>query len=288
MSSTALHPPEEVLARYAAAVLAPGAVALGEAEAAALEDHELVCAECRHRLAELVVAGGAGRRLELGWAIVDAELAAPRPRRLERLVRALGAGSATARLLVATPALRRAWFVAIAIALLFGLAAADPGRPDPSELLFLLVAPLVPVAGVALAYGRGSDPAHDMVTATPVSGFRLVALRAVAVLATAIATTGVAALGLTDVSPRAAAWLVPALALSAACVALMSWLAPRVAGVVVTGAWLVLVSLVNGLADDRFAAFSGPAQVAWAVVAAMAAVVVVLRRRAYDAPEVRA
>ena len=284
--STTTHPSDDVLVRYAAAVLTPGTAALGEDEAAAVEVHELTCPSCRDRLGELAAAD-AGERLATGWYVVEAELAAPRTRLVERALSALRVPGATARVLVATPALRRAWFVAIAVALVFGLAAADPARPDTSELLFLLVAPLVPVAGVALAYGPGSDPAHDVVTATPLSGFRLVLIRSVAVLATAVVATGLAATALTETSPRGAGWLVPALGLSIACLALMSWLASRVAGVVVAGAWVLVVATVNGVADDRFAAFAPAAQVAYAVVAALGAIVVVARRRAYDAPAVR-
>ena len=50
--------------------------------------------------------------------------------------------------------------------------------------VFLALAPLLPMVGVALAYGPTADPAYEIAAATPYSGVRLLALRTAFVVAT--------------------------------------------------------------------------------------------------------
>jgi hypothetical protein len=45
-----------------------------------------------------------------------------------------------------------------------------------------MAAPLVPLVGVAVAYGPEADPAHELTATAPYSGLRLVLLRTAAVL----------------------------------------------------------------------------------------------------------
>ena len=265
------HPPPAVLDGYRA-------LAVDDATAVAVEVHLTTCPTCR-----AAVAGGVrGDRLADGWAMITAELDAPRRSWFERAVgRVLPPD--TVRLMVATPALRRSWYLAIVVALLFGLSAASPNRPDPTVLWFLACAPLIPVIGVALAYGRGVDPAYEVTVAAPMSGLRLVLVRSVAVLATAIAVTLVAMVGLarTPEGHLAAAWLLPALALSALCLALSTVVAPRTAAWTVAVAWLGVVVLVSG-GTDPLVLFRWWGQLAMLVVAVLAGGVVLVRRRAFD------
>ncbi|MDH3294299.1 MAG: hypothetical protein OER95_08260, partial [Acidimicrobiia bacterium] len=116
-------------------------------------------------------------RIDRNWMAISTELFAPRPGRLERLLRRLTVPVSTARLMVATPALRRAWYVALGLVVLIGLGAGDGTRTREDLFMLLLLAPLVPVLGVTLAYGAEADPAYESSLATPLSGFRLIMIR---------------------------------------------------------------------------------------------------------------
>jgi hypothetical protein len=78
---------------------------------------------------------------------------------------------------------------ALAVVLVLGLAAvldltgtgpAAAGDPLP---LSLLLAPLLPLLGVALAYGPGADPTYELVASTPLGGLPLLLWRTAACLA---------------------------------------------------------------------------------------------------------
>lgn len=101
------------------------------------------------------------------WEAIKAELDAPRPKLVERVLVRLGLGDDIVRVLLATPSLRRSWFIAMAIAILFGLGATDASRPEQDMLLFLTLAPIIPVVGVALAYGPGVDPSYEITLVAP-------------------------------------------------------------------------------------------------------------------------
>ena len=116
-------------------------------------------------------------RLDANWRAITAELDAPRPSSLERVLGRVGVPGHVSRVIVATPALRRAWYLALAVAVLVGLGATNPG--DRGSLFTLLaLAPTLPVLGVALAYGPAADPMYEAQLATPMRGLRLVAIRA--------------------------------------------------------------------------------------------------------------
>ena len=76
-------------------------------------------------------------RIERNWRAITIELDAPRPGRVERFLQAFGLPSRFSRLVVATPALRRSWFVALGLSMLIGLAATDAAKPRDD--LFVLL-----------------------------------------------------------------------------------------------------------------------------------------------------
>jgi hypothetical protein len=227
-------------------------------------------------------AGVPAQRLDANWRAIVAELDAPARSRLERVLLTLRMPEATARTLVATPALRRAWFVATGVALLFGLGAADTSKPGASLLLLLALAPMVPVVGVTLAYGPGSDPAHEATIATPMSGLRLVLLRSSAVVACSIGAAGVATLLLRDKTWMSIAWLVPSLALPALCLALSTFTTPRRAAVVIGVLWLVPLSVINRNVSDELVLFREWGQVSLVILTVAAAVTMSARRDTFD------
>lgn len=121
--------------------------------------------------------------LDLGyvWDGVAAEADAPRPGVLERVLVRCGAGAATARFVAATPSLRPEWLLASAGTL--ALAALGMATGDGRGIsLVVLLAPVVAAALVAFAYGPVSDPAYELVAATPLSPLLALLLRLAVVL----------------------------------------------------------------------------------------------------------
>ena len=93
----------------------------------------------------------------------------------------VGFDEAAARLVAATPALRAAWLAAVA--LVVGVVVVACQAAD-SDGLFLAIAPLLPLAGVAAVFAPGTEPAGEIGSATPLMGFGLVVRRAELVLVT--------------------------------------------------------------------------------------------------------
>ncbi|MFG2319792.1 cupin domain-containing protein [Streptomyces tendae] len=270
----AWHVDEDDLRAYARGELA--APALWSADA-----HLTSCATCRGVLAEVSDAAA----LDAGWARLDAELDAPRPALLERLLVRCGVGDGTARLLAATPILRRSWFGALAAVLvttfLVAVAAGAAGRPT----LFLVCAPLLPLVSVALAYGPVLDPTHEMAVVSPMHGFRLLMIRTVAVLVVALGVGGLASLALPGFGPAALAWLLPGLALTTTGLALTPRLGPVMAPSVLVCAWsavLLAADAARASTDGPLAPFTAAGQGVSGCVAALGAGLLFLLRDRFD------
>lgn len=223
-------------------------------------------------------------RLDRNWRAITAELDAPRPTRVERALGRLGVPARVSRLVLATPALRRAWFLAIGVAVLVGIGAAQPDDPQ-SLFTLLLLAPTVPVLGVALAFGPAADPMYEAQLATPMRGIRLVAIRAATVLVVSILVIGSLAALTPATRALAAAWMLPALALTSATLALMTVLTPRRAAVGAALTWFVVVLIVRGVTDDALAAFGAVGQAIAVAVVVGAGTAMVFRRSCYDRME---
>lgn len=220
-------------------------------------------------------------RLDANWRAITAELDAPRPARTERALRAIGVPSSVVRMVAATPALRRSWYLSIVAVVLLGLGAADPAERG-SLFALLVMAPLLPVLGVAMAYGTSADPSHEMQLATPTHGLRLVLVRAATVLVVSVGIVLAMMLISPAARPMAAAWLLPAVAVTAASLALLTLRPPRQATTIAAVAWFVIVLAARVAADDPLAAFRAGGQVAAAVVTVLAVTVTVVRRGSFE------
>jgi hypothetical protein len=245
---------------------------LGGASVYSVEAHLAGCSRCRVELSRRVDVG----RLDRIWNNVRSDVEAPRRSALERALIRLGVPAHTARLLVTTPSLRPSWILAVAASLAFAVLA---GRlVGGGNVPFLVIAPLVPVLGVAAAFARPIDPLWEIGVATPTGGFRLTMIRAAAVIAASIVPTALATLGLPELGWIAVAWLLPALGLTLLTLALSPGAATPVVAGVVAAAWAVGVVIAGRVAVDPLAAFEARGQVLLATIA-VASVIVVLRRR---------
>ncbi|GAA1278287.1 zf-HC2 domain-containing protein [Saccharothrix xinjiangensis] len=163
----------------------------------------------------------------------------------------------------------------VVFAVLFVDFIAPPGEV-PSALL--LIAPVLPVLGVAGAWTRAVDPAHELVASTARAGLELVLRRTLAVLLAVLPPLLVGG-WLTGASP--AYWLLPSLAVTSVTLALGSVLGVRRAAVATTAAWAVLVvGPAVSLGDVPGALAPGAAPV-WAAVLVGGAAAVVFRSASY-------
>ena len=239
------------------------------AHAYSIEAHVVGCGECQASIGGLVAAD----RLERVWAEVGDRLDAPRVSPLEALLRRVGVREHLARLLVATPALRLSWLGSGALVLMFAAWAAS--QQPGGVYWFLVLAPLLPLAGVAAAYGPDVDPTYEVGLAAPLSSFGLLLIRALAVLVSTSAMVAISSLALPGLHWSAAAWLLPSLALTLCSLAL----ATRVSAITACGSlavvWMLATGVGRHIAEQPLDVFAPATQLACALLAVGAALVVV-------------
>jgi hypothetical protein len=216
---------------------------LSPALTASVEAHLERCAHCRARLVPVADVP----RLDAVWAEVVDRVDAPRVPLVERLLLGLGVAPDTARLLAVTPSLQLPWVTGTAIALTLALLVAHTG--DDGVALFLALAPVLPVAGVAVAFSARTDPLHEVAIAAPYSSYRLLLVRSAAVLVATLVLAVPAAALLPSTPWVAAGWLLPALALTCTSLALATRVDPVVSSAALAATWLVLS--LSGLAPGR-------------------------------------
>jgi len=221
---TTWHVPDDDLRAYAGRGLGPPLLW-------STETHLASCDRCRSRLAVFVP-------VDDGWARLDAALDAPRPGPVERLLTAVGVPDHTARLLVATPALRLSWLIAVAVTLVLTALLAKTFTP----LAFLGAAPLLTLVGVAVSFGPGVDPTYEITVTSPVHAFRLLLLRCVAVLSANTLLCAAATLFLPDYGLTVVGWFLPSLALTVTTLVLSPRLGSVWAAILVGSLWVITVT----------------------------------------------
>lgn len=292
------HAGDELLAGYAGGTVAT--VALWSVEA-----HLSGCARCRLALSLHADPG----RLARNRSVLLARAALPDDGLVRRLFRRCGIRDYLLDLLTATPSLRVSWLLSVVgvLAVVTGEAAAVkygwiPGSrgPGPAGALntrllatsrgpltpevlatFLLVGPLLVLAGVAAAFLPLFDPAYRLAVAAPFSGVRLLLVRTVCALTAALVP--VAGTAFVMPGPR---WLpigllLPSLALSAFALAAATVVDPRAAAATAGVSWTLAVLLL-AVADEPLRIVQSTAQVACAAVLCISAVVLLLRHDRFD------
>ncbi|KQV22174.1 MULTISPECIES: hypothetical protein [unclassified Kitasatospora] len=239
----------------------------------ALEAHLEGCRLCRDRLSAAVTAEAPtlAALTEAVWSDLEHQLATAVPAPPRRLRSRLSAWTTPAM----TPWLAMVLAVTL-LALLLDLA--GPGSGQVS--LLLLLAPVLPVCGVAASWSRGLDPAYELTAATPRAGLQLVLRRTASVIAVVIPPllAGGWATGVT-----AAQWLLPCLAFTSMTLALGGVIGVTRAAVALVAAWAAVV-LAPTLATSRTAfALQVEGLPVWGLILALGVGVVIARRGAYAA-----
>lgn len=268
--------------------------ALGGVAAWSVEAHLPACAVCRSALATEL------DRLRLGRnrSVLMARLALPTAGPVERAVTRCGVPSGVWQLLSVTPSLRRSWMAGVALVLAVAIGAARLmsaaiGHPAaqriggwpvlPAGLMpFLVLAPLLPLAGVAAAFHRRLDPAAELAIAAPISGIWLFCVRSVALIGTALVPTMLAALAMPGGGWLPVLVVLPALAVSAAALGLATLTRPVPAAIGAGAGWVAVVAGLGLVVGSPAAAYGGVAQAASLAVIIAACSLLAARRHTLE------
>ena len=287
------HTAEDLLASYAAGTV-------DRVVAWSVEAHLTACAHCRSALTAHVDS----ERLARNRSVLLVRAAIGDGGRGRRLLRGCGVPDHLLRLVAATPSMRRSWLLSVlavlavvtgeAVAVRYGWVqarglgrlAGGPGRlagsADPQVLApFLLVAPLLVLAGVAAAFLPMFDPACRLAVAAPFSGFSLLLVRAVSALAAALVPVVGAAFALPGPGWLPVALLLPSLALCAFALAAATVVDPRAAAVTAGVSW-ALPALLLAAAHLPLLIVQRNAQFGCAAVLCASAVVLLARHDRFE------
>jgi hypothetical protein len=155
----------------------------------------------------------------------------------------------------------------------------DRSYPDRPSVV-LLLAPVAPLAGLAVAWSRRANPAWEVIAGTARAGLELLLRRTLAVLAMVLPLLAVAGLAL---GRNPALWLLPCLTFTAATLLLGSRIGVPPAAGVLGGGWLAVAAAASFA--DRATLTAAPAEAliraetmpGWAAAAAVLALLTVLR-----------
>lgn len=225
MSTHTWHTDDELLAAYVAG-------RLDAVTGASVEQHLARCADCRTAIRSHVDLPA----LDRAWQEVRTAAERPAIPAPIRAAQRLGLPEPYAVLLAATVSLRTPWLASALVALTFAVAAALFSG-GTTLWPFLLLAPLIPVLGVAACYGPANDPLESLIVTAPFGRARLILLRTGAVLVACLPVSFLLGLMLPGPLWVSAAWLGPALALVPVLLAVASFVGPRVAAGLVAIAW---------------------------------------------------
>lgn len=246
---------------------------LGPVPAASLEAHVLRCGACREAIAAAVTTDdGAHAAHTARWTAVSDRIDVPARRLVDRRW--------WVQLTVGSPLLlRSAVLLVIALAGVPLLLATE--SPRAAAAAFWAVAPVVPLAGAALAYRREIEPAGALAAATPMASLPLLLVRSLVVFAAAAPVAALTALALPVPWHLLIGWLLPGIAFPAVVLAVGTRTDPTpvAVGLAVTWSTVVVASMYRlrdlDLDDQLGASFlnGGTFRVAMTLAACAAAAV---------------
>lgn len=265
------HAPEQLITAYVAGEDLPGDQLWG------LEAHLEACPVCRARIAEIAPVEPV---VDLVWSRLSVEVRlsavpfhepapAPQPQRRRRRLRWLDTW--------VTPAMAP-WLAMIVAVTLPAILLEGVWQVVFDVPAVQLLAPVLPVLGVAASWARGLDPAYEVVTATPRAGLYLVVRRTVAVLAFVLPVLGFAG-WLTGTQP--ALWLLPSLAFTTGTLALGGLVGVSRAAYALVAVWVAIVVLPAFVQREQAFSLGTGALPVWAGVFVLTTVVVALRGPAF-------
>ena len=246
----------------------------------AVEAHLETCRVCRDRLAAAVAAEVPDVAALVGSVRegLGPRLGVPVSRRRYRSVRVSSWLTP-----VMVPWLGTVVSVTV-LALLLDLAGGGYGFGSGSGRvsLVLLLAPVLPVLGVAASWSQGLDPAYELTASVPRAGLQLVLRRTASVLAVVVPAllVGGWATGVPGVT--AAQWLLPCLAFTSTTLALGGVVGVTRAAVAVVGVWAAAVLAPTVVASRATFALQAGGLAVWGLVLAVGVGVVIVRRGAYS------
>ncbi|MFF2747155.1 zf-HC2 domain-containing protein [Kitasatospora sp. NPDC058048] len=246
----------------------------------ALEAHLETCAPCRSRLAASVATGvpGIAALVDTVRAGLEPQLdaaAAVAPRRYRP-------GWVSSWLTpVMTP-----WLAMTAVVTLLALLldAVAPAERFGGSSLVSLIAPVLPLCGVAASWSSGLDPAHELTASTARAGLPLLLRRTTAVLVVVLPPLLLG--GWLTGTMTAAQWLLPSLAFTSTALALGSVVGVTRAAVGLALAWGAVVlapaSLTGRVPSVLQLALQPDRLPLWGLLLALGAGAVIARRDAYS------
>lgn len=279
---TAFHLHDEVLEAY-------DAQRVGSVERASTEAHLLACAPCRasfaavHRRRASASAAGddpaSAVDLDGVWDRVLRTVEDEPEGRPAGALRRLGVRDPDVVVLRSVAAGAAQWTLAAAVVVATAALAAGFGGITRSWLAFVVLAPLWPPLGVAATYRFGGRSLATFERTSPYPPARLLLWRTAYVVATAVPLTmGFGAL----IGGRGwlwASWLLPSVACTLAVVIAATWVDPLRPAIAVAVTWTAAVLVWSGTDGSTPFTSQASVQVACAVAAVGAAVVLDRRLR---------
>ncbi|GAA2156210.1 zf-HC2 domain-containing protein [Kitasatospora kazusensis] len=242
----------------------------------ALEAHLETCAICRGRLAASVATEAPGTA-----ALVDSVRAALGPQ-LDTAVRMPSRRYRPSRLPAWTTSVTVPWLAMTVIVTVLALLLAAAGAPTAAGGVApaLLIAPVLPLCGVAAAWSRALDPAYELTASTPRAGLPLLLRRTTVVLAVVLPALLVE--GWLTGAMTAAQWLLPSLAFTSTALALGSVVGVTRAAAGLAAAWCAVVA-APAWGAGRVPVVLRPDQLPlWGALLVLGTGAVIARRRAYS------
>ncbi|MFD7086285.1 zf-HC2 domain-containing protein [Streptomyces sp. NPDC059896] len=288
------HPSERLIGRYArgdtedtgatdaghgaGAGAGAGGAGLAHDEVWALEAHLESCARCRARLAAATrdTTPAVTALVDGVWAELTPRLpaSAPMPRR-RRWARPLSAWASP----VMVPWLFMTVLVTLIAVILDSLNdLSDLSGQGQGVSFVLLLAPVLPVLGVAASWARGLDPAYELIAGTPRAGLQLVLRRTTSVLVVVISALLVAGW---VTGAGVAQWLLPCLAFTTGALALGGLIGVTRAAIGLVAVWAAVIVAPTVAVSRTPAALHADALPVWGAVCALGLAVVIARRGAY-------